>query len=200
MELTGKAGRNVGKPAWAPRIVLAAVVVLLGLSLGGFLRHPRAGGAREPRLQVTEVRFDGASGNTVLRLMVTNGTSRDWEFLGRIPNSGAAPIPDLFRFDTTGNGGTMSRLSDPTNQSMPVKRFRLGAGQSVPLEFSAPLDPTVRTVAILADEHMASDRLRALVNRLMKRVGMPFQISTQPMQHILEAEVPMNPLTPILLQ
>ena len=200
MEPTRKTGRYFGSSAWAVLIALAAVAVFLGYSSGGFQRRPQVGGAGEPILLVTDVQWDGASENTILRMMLTNGTSKAWEISVRRPKPGGVLIPDLFQFDLTGNGGAPRPLSQPAGQGVPLEQFRLLAGQSVALEFSAPLDASVKRVGVLVDDGTAADRLRRTANRLMRRFGIPIRLNTRVPLHLVHAAIPENPLMPFLLK
>lgn len=71
---------------------------------GGFWKGQELGGASEPSLRLMDLRLGGSSGNTVIRLMITNGTSRIWEFSVRIPKPDGVPIPELYSLDQNGRG------------------------------------------------------------------------------------------------
>lgn len=200
MGFTGKFAKCCGNPAWAiPFILMGIIAVVLGYTLGGSQGNKGAGGARQPSLRVMDMRLDGSAGNTVLRLMITNGTPTDWEIPVRIPKPGAVPIPELHRLDFTGNVMSLSPLFHPAGQGTPVQRFRLRAGQSVSLEFSAPLDPAVKVVGVLADDSTSADRLRERANHLLGKLGLRFRLNTRPTQHVLQSAIPVNPIMPFLL-
>lgn len=200
MGLTRNIARCFGNPVWALLFVLMGIIaVVLGYTMGGSQGNKGAGGAKEPVLRVMDLRLDGFAQNTVLRLMITNGTSTDWEIPVRIPKTGAVPIPELHRLDPTGSGMSLSPLLHPAVQGTPVQRFRLRAGHSMPLEFSAPLDPSVKAVGVLADDSTSADRLRERVNHLLGKLGLRFRLNTRPTLHILHTAIPVNPIMPFLL-
>lgn len=197
--------RGSGKPSWAFTYVLVGILaVILGFLWGSLRGHPRSGTSIEPILRLTDLRWDGWSGNAVLRLVITNGTSVDWTFPVRIPKPGAVPIPELYRCDQIGNAGSFRPLLQPSSLGAPVKQFRLRVGQSVPLEFSGPFDPAVKEVGVWADEGTAADHLRESVNRLLEKGRIPCRVNTRPTMHLLHTTIPsdpipVNPIAPFLL-
>ena len=102
MGVTRKMARGSGKPSWAFTYVLVGILaVILGFLWGSLRGHPRSGTSIEPILRLTDLRWDGWSGNAVLRLVITNGTSVDWTFPVRIPNLFRSSI-DVIRLGMPG--------------------------------------------------------------------------------------------------
>jgi len=206
MRFTSNRARGFGKPGWAFSLGLMGILaVVFGYTLGGSRGGRPPGPPTEPIPRLTDLKLDGSTGNTVLQLRITNGTPVDWNISVRIPKPGAVPIPELYQSDQTGNAVTFRPALQPSNQGTPVQRIRLSAGQSMPLEFFGPLDPAVKEVGVFADDRTTADHLRESVNRLLKKVRIPFRLNTRPTVHLLHTAIPsdpipVNPIMPFLLK